>query len=400
MKNLLRLLVLLGAIWLLVGCGSDKGTSTPTPTTQPDTTVTIPDVEPTPDDTTTTTRAPINPRPITFPTPPIVVPTPDPTPEPSPTTTLPSAINGQCGTVIETCAAGKYINTPDASDTARWLCQGKNGGNSVSCSQRFPAPSISVVRNFIARADKSGTSVTLGWTRPKTMVRDEIDNFLLQRAPDNSGSPGTFATVLRTKQTHYIATGLSPTTTYHFRIRAQGHVTGSEWVSLKVTTKTKPFTVQGTGPVKLMIGRLQVGAAESSRGAFEDLTLTRTIIALFCSHENKNRVRNLMPSRFDPDAYWGTGDSSFCGGKKKALLNRTSKVTFAILISDDESGDINVHHKTLDGDTDQGLHMKITFDSNGEIKLDKVMLLYDNLLRETILYEGARVRYNKNGVKQ
>ena len=75
MKRRYILIILLGAIWLLVGCGSDKGTTTPTPdTTQPDVTITIPDVEPTPDDTTTTTRAPINPRPITFPTPPIVVP--------------------------------------------------------------------------------------------------------------------------------------------------------------------------------------------------------------------------------------------------------------------------------------------------------------------------------------
>ena len=110
MKNLPRLLVLLGAIWLLVGCGSDKGTSTPTPdTTQPDTTVTIPDVEPTPDTTRPPTTRPPTTRPRTTRPPTTSPPTTAP-PTTSPPTTLSSVINGQCGTVIETCAAGKYIN--------------------------------------------------------------------------------------------------------------------------------------------------------------------------------------------------------------------------------------------------------------------------------------------------
>ena len=289
MNNLIRAILIVAAIWLLMGCGSDKGTSTPAPEPTPDTTITIPDVEPTPDvDPTPRTTRPRPPttRPPTT-RPPIVV--PDPTPEPSPTT--PSAINGQCGTVIETCAAGKYINTPDASDTARWLCQGKNGGNSVSCSQRFPAPSISVVRNFISRADNNGTTVHLAWTKPKTFVRDELDQYIIEQAPDNSGSPGTWSRITYTKQTDKTINGLSPTTKYHFRIRAQGNVTGSDWVSLTVTTKAKPLI--GTGSIKLMAKNTHVGNASISSG-YQDLTLTQTITNILCTSSDKASVHDYL----------------------------------------------------------------------------------------------------------
>ena len=66
MNNLIRAILIVAAIWLLMGCGSDKGTTTPTPdTTQPDVTITIPDVEPTPDTTRPPTTRPRTTRPPT-----------------------------------------------------------------------------------------------------------------------------------------------------------------------------------------------------------------------------------------------------------------------------------------------------------------------------------------------
>ena len=146
MKNLLRVIAILAAIWLLVGCGSDKGTSTPTPdTTQPDVTITIPDVEPTPDTTrppTTRPRPRPTPNPITFPTPPIVVPTPSPSPPTTappttaPPTTLAPVIRGVCGTEVNTCKSGRLVDLPDTLSSHSWACRGTS--NFVTCTQHRP----------------------------------------------------------------------------------------------------------------------------------------------------------------------------------------------------------------------------------------------------------------------
>ena len=389
MKNLLRLLVLLGAIWFLVGCGSDKGTSTPAPEPTPDVTITIPDVEPTPDvDPTPRTTRPRPPttRPPTT-RPPITV--PDPTPEPSPE---PSAINGQCGTVIETCAAGKYINTPDASDTARWLCQGKNGGNSVTCSQRFPAPSISVVRNFISRADNNGTTVHLAWTKPKTFVRDELDQYIIEQAPDNSGSPGTWSRITYTKQTDKTINGLSPTTKYHFRIRAQGNVTGSDWVSHIVTTKARPLI--GTGSIKLMADGIHVGNASISPG-HQDITLTETITNILCTSSYKARVHDLFVGKIDTD-YWGTEDDEFCGVQKTALNDGDSKVTLSIGHPNPEEGLIRIHHTALSGDVIK-IHIQIFTTDTNKIDLIGLILMFKKYITRSVGKERETKYYYADG---
>ena len=145
MKRKHILIMMIAALGLLLlGCMKEEdpppNKPVPTPTDRyPEPTVTIPST------TTTTRRSLIDDYNTTTSTTSTTLPTPIVAPPTTaPPTTLSSAINGQCGTVIETCAAGKYINTPDASDTARWLCQGKNGGSSVSCSQRFPTPTTTL----------------------------------------------------------------------------------------------------------------------------------------------------------------------------------------------------------------------------------------------------------------
>ena len=127
MKRRYLLIVLLAALWLLVGCGSDKGTSTPTATTQPDVTITIPDVEPTPDNTTTTSPPTTSP-PTTAP------------PTTAPPTTLPPVINGACGLRVNTCGVGKFLDTPDDLSTNRWTCKGSNGGSDRECYKAKPLP--------------------------------------------------------------------------------------------------------------------------------------------------------------------------------------------------------------------------------------------------------------------
>ena len=67
---------------------------------------------------------------------------------------------------------------------------------------------------------------------------------------------------------------MSPTTTYHFRVRAEGNAAFSDYVSIAVTTKARPLI--GKGSIKLMAGGTHVGNASISSGN-QDITLTQTI---------------------------------------------------------------------------------------------------------------------------
>ena len=143
MKHRNKIIILLAALGLLTGCGSDKGTSTPTATTQPDVTITIPDVEPTPDNTTTT-RAPIT---VTTSTRvPIVTTT---------STTRAPIIRGVCGTEVNTCKSGRLVDLPDTLSSHSWACRGTS--TFVSCSQYKPLPILGTgsVKLMIGSIDAS-----------------------------------------------------------------------------------------------------------------------------------------------------------------------------------------------------------------------------------------------------
>ena len=48
---------------------------------------------------------------------------------------LPPSINGQCGTIKNTCTAGISNDTADTSSYRQWKCTGQNGGSSKTCRE-------------------------------------------------------------------------------------------------------------------------------------------------------------------------------------------------------------------------------------------------------------------------
>lgn len=45
-----------------------------------------------------------------------------------------TSVNGQCGSTINSCTSGAFIDTADTSSTNNWQCQGTGGGTTASCS--------------------------------------------------------------------------------------------------------------------------------------------------------------------------------------------------------------------------------------------------------------------------
>lgn len=43
-------------------------------------------------------------------------------------------VSGVCGSVVNTCAAGTFVDVADAATLSRWSCAGLNGGTTASCS--------------------------------------------------------------------------------------------------------------------------------------------------------------------------------------------------------------------------------------------------------------------------
>jgi hypothetical protein len=82
-------------------------------------------------------------------------------------------------------------------------------------------------------SDVTQTSVTVAWS-PATRAA----TYQVQRAPDRAGSPGSFATVASSVTgTSFTDAGLSPATTYWYRVRGRSFLrTGSYSEAARVTT--------------------------------------------------------------------------------------------------------------------------------------------------------------------
>jgi titin len=106
--------------------------------------------------------------------------------------------------------------------------------NSASATT-FPLPPAAPA-SFTATA-VSGSEIDLAWAD----VPDEA-GYTLQRAPDNNGVPGAYATIatLATGTTTYKNAPLAANTTYWFRIRATNAGGSSAYVVTSATTLTAP----------------------------------------------------------------------------------------------------------------------------------------------------------------
>ncbi|MGD0649829.1 MAG: fibronectin type III domain-containing protein [Verrucomicrobiia bacterium] len=115
-----------------------------------------------------------------------------------------------------------YSDTNVSADTKYWyrVRAYNTGGNSPYGNQASattlplpPAPPSSLTATAV-----SINQINLGWTDNAA----NEDGFKIERAPDNSGTPGTWTQIatVSSNVTIYSDTGLSATTTYWYRVRA------------------------------------------------------------------------------------------------------------------------------------------------------------------------------------
>ena len=50
----------------------------------------------------------------------------------------PTAIDGQCGSVVNQCLKGTFVDLTDTATQYKWRCRGLNGGSDVQCSKNRP----------------------------------------------------------------------------------------------------------------------------------------------------------------------------------------------------------------------------------------------------------------------
>jgi len=142
-----------------------------------------------------------------------------------------------------TTAASSF--TVDAAGT--WYAQAKLGGVSstvASAAYAITSTAPSAPSGLSAVA-QSSSSIQLTWTD----TSNNESGFRIERAPDATGSPGTFAEIATTaaNATSYTGTGLSARTTYWYRVRATNGVGNSPYSgNAHATTSAPPTTLTFT----------------------------------------------------------------------------------------------------------------------------------------------------------
>ena len=86
------------------------------------------------------------------------------------------------------------------------------------------------------------TKIPLSWTAPTSTGGADISNYTMERAPDVSGSAGTWATIWMGNRTSHTDGDLTPETTYHYRVSAINSAgTGTASDSTSGTTAAAPM---------------------------------------------------------------------------------------------------------------------------------------------------------------
>jgi peptidoglycan hydrolase-like protein with peptidoglycan-binding domain len=129
----------------------------------------------------------------------------------------PTAVNGVCGATNNSCTAGTLLDQADSSTQYLWQCAGSNGGSTASCSASIPAgpDTAAPIISSVATASVTSSSALISWTT------DEPSDTQIEYGLTTSyGSQTTLSSSLVTSHAQTIS-GLSPNTTYHYRVRSK-----------------------------------------------------------------------------------------------------------------------------------------------------------------------------------
>ena len=171
---------------------------------------------------------------------------------------------------------------------------------SAPVTPREPGPPI------LRSAIPGPAEASLEWEPPADPGTSTITNYKVERAPDSGGSPGTFATVKILNDVKVTDTGLTPNSTYWYRISATnatgyGPVSNTKSVkpTLPASVPSAPVDFKAVGNIKEIltswkppvnlggsaITQYTVGIATSSSGSYTTTTaaaglLTKVINAI------------------------------------------------------------------------------------------------------------------------
>jgi titin len=173
-------------------------------------------------------------------------------------------VAGGAGTFAPIATVGanvtSYSNTGLTPNTTYWYrvqASNANGNSAYSAAVSAATPqSLPTAPTALAAAGVSTSQINLTWT-------DNANNetgFSVERAPDNAGTPGTFAAIaaVGANTTSYNNTGLPANTTYWYRVRA-GNAVGNSGYTNAVPAATAPL------PPPAAPSGLTLGAASSTQ---------------------------------------------------------------------------------------------------------------------------------------
>ena len=126
----------------------------------------------------------------------------------------------------------------------------------------------------LAVGTETPTTIPLTWTAPDETGTDAISSYTLERAPDVSGSAGSWSTLWTGTETAYTDEGLAPETTYHYRVAATNSVgTGDASDATSGMTTAAPLVTIAVGPSADPKSTITEGDADNPAAIF---TVTRT----------------------------------------------------------------------------------------------------------------------------
>jgi hypothetical protein len=233
----------------------------------------------------------------------------------------------QIGTVAANVTS--YNNTGLTANTTYWYrVQAVNGVGSSAYTNAISAatPPLPVPNapSGLALSAVSPTQINLSWTDNSA---DET-SFSIERAPDNAGSPGTYAPIatVGANVTTYSNTGLTGNTKYWYRVQASNANGNSAYSNAALATTLQPAPAAPTGLSTSAVSSSQINLAWTDNANNETgfrierapdaggVAGTYTEIAVVGVNVNSYSSTGLAAGAtywFRVRAYNGTGTSSY-----------------------------------------------------------------------------------------